>query len=114
MWACKKRTFNLPNTIDRYLRGNDRGFSNQTLPDVYGYLGHIRGSVGAAPNASGVFAVLNTYASDTLDGGHNYLYSANIDMFLSRINGTYGALNKNGQAGYVMPYTTHCNFMIKY
>lgn len=107
-------TFNIPNFIDRYPRGNDRGYSNQTLPNITGYF--QGGGLWSGQYVGGVFA-------DTGRRGDSKSYNAGsrkefneggYDFNASRSNTAYGALNKNGQAGYVMPYTTHCYFIIKY
>lgn len=101
-------TFNIPNTSDRYLRGNDRGYSIQTLPDIWGAITSNNWAGNAPANSA-----LYPYGSG--DNSKPYGTGANTIAFsASRYNSTYGAVNKYGQSGYVMPYTTHCFFIIKY
>lgn len=114
-------TFNLPNTTDRYLRGNDRGYSNQTLPDVVGAVTNMATAQGgyneggATPSGTGAFVASKTSGTYNKEDGNHYSHgNGKFDFKASRSNGTYGAANKNGQTGYVMPHTTHCFFIIKY
>lgn len=114
-------TFDIPDFNDRYPRGNDYGYSNQTLPNVVGAVTNMATAQGgyneggATPSGTGAFVASKTSGTYNKDDGNHYSHgNGQFDFNASRSNGTYGAANKNGQTGYVMPFTTHVNFFIKY
>ena len=103
----------MPNTINRYLRGNDRGYSDQTLPQLWGKMpSWVWANVSYAPEGCIYHA---EYYNQQIEGGKaGFQSQPKFEFNAQRYNGTFGAFNKNGETGYVMPYTTHCFFIIKY
>ena len=100
-------TFNIPNTNERYLKGNNRGYGAESLPNIKGNSGsgsNVYNSSDRTP-PSGAFAKGSSYGN-VRGGTEVSLYNTSFNA--SRSSSTYKDNAK------VNPDHIYVNFVIKY
>lgn len=102
-------TFNIPNTNERYLKGNDRKYGAESLPNIKGNLGSIvtQRSTNPINDYQGAFKAKNTdnYSSSSTSTSFR---ATGVTFNASRSSSTYKDNTK------VNPDHIYVNFVIKY
>jgi hypothetical protein len=87
-------TFNLPNDIDRYVKGSTTSgtYLAAGLPEIYGYTYSLL-TRGNLAGQNGAFNTWTGGGSIGFEGGSRMCGISNLDFFASRFNPIYGASN---------------------